>query len=185
MSKVARPLAEAQAVARRVIDDLSPFCRAIEVAGSVRRGKPEVGDLEIVAQPRHVQSGGLFGTEDTNALWRYLQEAGHYTWLKGNNEQGRYYQLRTADDWQVDLFLADEQNYGLILLIRTGSATFSQSILARWKRLMGIPAEQQGSKDGRLVYRDGTVLPTPTEQDVFNAVKLPWMEPALRTEGVR
>ena len=44
-------LRHAQEAARAVVAQLEPFCRRIEVAGSVRRQAPEVRDLEIVCIP--------------------------------------------------------------------------------------------------------------------------------------
>jgi hypothetical protein len=64
---------------------------------------------------------------------------------------------------QLDLFLAQPDNWGLTLLVRTGSAAFSTALLARWKRRQGISRDQPGSVDGRLVIRDGRVVPTPEE----------------------
>lgn len=185
MGKEPRPLAEAQERVSAMITDLAPYCERVEPAGSVRRQKSMVGDLELVAIPRHATSGGLFNDQDVNLLWEYLQENPRYTWLKGNNADGKYFQLATADGWQLDLFTAEPDNYGWILLMRTGSADFSHSILARHKRLQGIGKDNQGSIDGRLVHRDGSKLETPEEDDVFKAVHLSYMDPRTRTEPVR
>jgi hypothetical protein len=68
---------------------------------------------------------------------------------------------------QLDLFLAQPDNWGLTLLVHTGSAAFSTALLARWKRRHGIGRDQPGSIDGRLVARDGRVVPTPEEETVF------------------
>ena len=50
--KIKRTLAEAQEVADALIAELSRYCERIEIAGSLRRGKAEVGDLELVAVPK-------------------------------------------------------------------------------------------------------------------------------------
>ncbi len=44
-------LERAQRVAREVIERLSPYCQKIEVAGSVRRKKPTVNDIDFVLIP--------------------------------------------------------------------------------------------------------------------------------------
>lgn len=181
------PLAEAQRIAAEVVADLEPYCARIEVAGSVRRRKAQVSDLEVVAIPMIAHAGGLFGTEPVNRLWEHLH-AGSYEWLKGDNPEGKYYQLRLPEQWggmQLDLFTAAENNYGITLLIRTGSAAFSESILARHKRLQGIGKDGRGSKDGRLVHRDGSVLVTPDEASVFAVVHLEWIAPEKRSDAVR
>jgi DNA polymerase/3'-5' exonuclease PolX len=39
-------------IAGRIVEALRPYCERIEIAGSLRREKPMVGDIEIVAIPR-------------------------------------------------------------------------------------------------------------------------------------
>ena len=38
-------------IARDLVERLRPFCQRIEIAGSLRRGKAEIGDIEIMAIP--------------------------------------------------------------------------------------------------------------------------------------
>jgi len=135
MSKVKRPLAEAERIAGLVVTDLAPYCDRISVAGSVRRQKSEVGDLELVAIPAR-GAGGLFGDIATNLLWEHLHASDRYRFTKGDNPNGRYYQLALTayPDLQVDLFLAEADNWGLTLLVRTGSAEFS----ARLRRVLRL-----------------------------------------------
>ncbi len=181
MGKMRRPLADAERIAATIVTDLAPVCTRLQVAGSVRRRKEMVGDIEVVAIPRY-EPAGLFGDRTTNALWTYLHASDAYRFLKGDNPDGRYYQLAlsTHDDLQVDLFLAQPDNWGLTLLVRTGSAAFSTSILARWKRAQGIGREQPGSVDGRLVDRTGQVVPTPEEDTVFVLVGMRPVDPTRR-----
>lgn len=181
MAKEPRPLAQMQHRAAELVATLDPFCERIAVAGSVRRCKEEVADIELVAIAR-LEPAGLFGTERTSALYQALK-AQEVTFLKGDDPHGRYHQLQLDDGLQVDLFLAQEDNWGWIYLLRTGSADFSQAVLTRWKRLQGIGPEGQGSRNGRLVYRDGTRVATPEEQTVFDLVHVPWIAPERRTDG--
>lgn len=182
MSKTKWPLAEAEGIAGALVADLLPVCRRIEVAGSVRRRKDLVGDIEIVAIPRY-EPAGLFGDCLANRLWEHLHQSGAYRFSKGDNPDGRYYQLALPahPDLQVDLFLAQPENWGLILLVRTGSAEFSAAMLARWKRVQGIGREGAGSVDGRLVTRDGAVVSTPEEETVFRLLGLVSVPPERRT----
>jgi hypothetical protein len=80
--KTAIPLAEAQRIADAVLMDLQPHCERIQVAGSVWRQKPEVGDLELGAIPK-MAPGGHFGSEPQNMLLRHLQGRPGYRILKG------------------------------------------------------------------------------------------------------
>ncbi len=58
-TSVRRPLAEGEAIASALVADLEPYCARIQVAGSIRRRKEMVGDIEIVAIPRY-EPDGLF-----------------------------------------------------------------------------------------------------------------------------
>jgi DNA polymerase/3'-5' exonuclease PolX len=42
-------IAKATAIAERIKAELAPYTERIEIAGSVRRRKPEVKDIELVA----------------------------------------------------------------------------------------------------------------------------------------
>jgi hypothetical protein len=70
VSKTQRPLAEAERIAASIVADLAPSCARIQVAGSVRRHKQVVGDIEMVAIPRYAPAG-LFGDCMANLLWGY------------------------------------------------------------------------------------------------------------------
>ena len=59
------PLATAQAVAESLSPALSPAVERIAIAGSVRRGRADVGDLDLILIPRvetRADPGDLFGT---------------------------------------------------------------------------------------------------------------------------
>ncbi len=183
----------AEQTAQVLIEGLAPYCHRLEVAGSVRRRRPCVGDLELVAIPRWGPSSGaglLFG--DANLLYVRLLElfkGGKLAAIKPNTKKlkpwqidpnGRYWRLYVREvGLKVDLFLAEPDNWGWIYTIRTGSAGFSRGLLTRWKESTGGAV---GSKDGRLVDARGNAVATPEERDVFDLVGLKWMEPARRTQ---
>ncbi len=191
MSKTARPLHEAEAISTAIVADLEPFCARIAVAGSIRRRKEMVGDIELVAIPRY-EPVGLFGDMQANALWAHLHDAGdRYRFVKGDKPDGRYYQLTLPahDDLQLDLFLARHDNWGWILLMRTGpggnghnGGGFSGSVLAAWKKRQGLGRDRDGGKDGRLVDRTGQGVPTPEEEDVFALIGRAPIPPERRTD---
>jgi DNA polymerase/3'-5' exonuclease PolX len=180
MVKTAIPLAEATRIADAVVADLEPHCERVAVAGSLRRQKAEVGDLELVAIPSMV-SGGLFGTERINALWTHLQTSDRYRFLKGERPDARMHQLSVVahKGMQLDLFLAQPDNWGWIYLLRTGSAEFSQRILTLWKKTHGLWREP-GSVDGRLVTRGGHPVATPDEETIFTMLGIPFVAPEQR-----
>jgi DNA polymerase/3'-5' exonuclease PolX len=178
--KAAIPLAEATRIADAVVADLEPHCERVAVAGSLRRQTAKVGDLEIVAIPK-VVPGGLWGTEVQNALWTHLHTSEAYRFLKGDRPDARMHQLNLAAhaEVQLDLFLAQSDNWGWIYLLRTGSADFSQRILTLWKKRHGLWREP-GSVDGRLVTRGGHPVATPEEEPIFAMLGMPFVAPEQR-----
>jgi DNA polymerase/3'-5' exonuclease PolX len=182
VSKIQRPLPEAARIAAAIAADLAPYCDRIQIAGSVRRRKEVVGDIEMVAIPRYAPAG-LFGDCTANLLWEHLHASDAYRFAKGDHPAGRYYQLALPihAGMQLDLFLAQPDNWGLTLLVRTGSAAFSTAMLARWKRRQGIGRDLPGSVDGRLVTREGQVVPTPEEETVFQLLGMQPVPPERRS----
>lgn len=170
--KAKQPLSVAAAVAADLVVELRPFCERIEVAGSVRRRKAQVGDLEIVALPVAVTD--LFGEPTGRTL---LDD-----WLAGNHIQpsknGTKYKQFIWQGSQVDLFLAQPDNYGVILMLRTGDADFSRRMvtLTTWGGFK--PAELTVSDGG--VWRQGKQLAVPDEETLFRLWGMAWVPPEER-----
>ena len=166
------PLAEAKNIATGVIEKLSPHCERIEIAGSIRRCKETVGDIEIVCIPK-TEMGGLFGDEQEVSRG-FLRAVIEWPATKGSAE-GRYTRRVLPGGVTLDLFIANPDNWGLIFAIRTGSATYSHMVLAAgWVR-RGFH-----SKDGML-HRRGEPVPTPEEENLFRKAGVRWIEPQFRT----
>jgi DNA polymerase/3'-5' exonuclease PolX len=169
---------------------MSPFCRRAEIAGSIRRCRREVKDIEIVAVAEWGESGlGMFqdGGERVNKLlgWASAAEAaGHLTWIKPGTQEvipwrpkrdGKYWRALMCEGIKLDLFLTTPEQWGLIQLIRTGSAEFSQGVMTYVKH-----QTRYRIKDGALMDGEGKVLSTPEEQDVFRLLRLDYVEPPER-----
>jgi hypothetical protein len=60
-------LKDAKLIAINICHKLHPYCDRINIAGSIRRKKPEVKDIEIVCIPKQIEvdSEDLFGTKMT------------------------------------------------------------------------------------------------------------------------
>jgi len=67
MTKPSLPRSTVLPLALELVHDLNPVCTRVAVAGSLRRGRSYVGDIEIVAEVP-VERGGLFGDELTPML---------------------------------------------------------------------------------------------------------------------
>jgi DNA polymerase/3'-5' exonuclease PolX len=78
------------------------------------------------------------------------------------------------DGMTLDLFMADADNWGWQLCLRTGSAGLNQHVFLRAMKHQGYVAE-----DGYL-KRGGQVISTLEEVDVFRLLRLPWVDPWAR-----
>lgn len=159
---------DALAVANAVIKELEQHCVRIEIAGSIRRKKALVGDIEIVAIPKPYLTGA---TESgiASVVNRWVK-------IKGELEYGKtkYTQRVLPAGIKLDLFFATEDNWGLVLGVRTGSADFSHKVLAcGWVR--------QGFKSvGGHLFRDGVKQEIREERDLFEIIGVIQMEPEKR-----
>jgi DNA polymerase/3'-5' exonuclease PolX len=179
------PLAEARAVADELVTILGLGCERIEVAGSVRRGAPDVGDIELVAVPL-IESVplGFFDTAEVSTLDLLLYTLVIQGTLAAPAVRGeRYTKLHhAASGLQVDLFIVrPPASWGVIFLIRTGPAAYSQALVTEARRRHFHVA-------GGALHRGGLgcgaepceAIPTPEEKDVYRALGLPFVAPADR-----
>ena len=166
---------DALKVAERVLGILRPLSLRVEIAGSVRRRRPEVGDLEVVCIPGEVGCPDLFDAAATCRSQDWIRAVyGLGSVVKGDPISGKYIQVTLPEGINLDLFLARCVNWGLILAIRTGSARFSHAVLAR-----GWCAAGYRSIDGML-WAGGRPVPVREEAELFEKIHVPWVEPGRR-----
>jgi len=196
-------LANASLIAEKFIDSIKDVSVRAEIAGSIRRGKPNVKDIEVVAMPivKKVMEKTAFGFEvesgkETNLLDERISSLvarGLITFDRKSKNQNkvpsgpRYYRISyhyqaRGETYPVDLFvvLPDAQDWGVILTIRTGSAEFSHQLatlaLSKGMKLMG----------GRLWKKPEELRPSwlhvkcDTEQQFFDALGINYIEPKDR-----
>ena len=148
--------------AMNVKNVLGQYCKRIEIAGSIRRKCPEVNDIEIVCIPDIARWGFQFG-----ALVK--------SWPKIRGEPtGKYTRRHLPCGMELDLFMCQEGNWGLIYLIRTGSASFS-------KRIIGIDLPKKGChSEGGWIYKGTERIETREEVNVFDLLGMTYSEPEKR-----
>jgi DNA polymerase (family 10) len=171
-------LEDAKFLAEKVCLVLQPLCDEIEVAGSVRRGKSEVGDVDIVALPKAVDlPGGLCGVVkvDPSTVWKNLfPKALVKSGLKLEVSGKELHRFSFPSGLQVDVYRARPETWGVILLIRTGSKEHNVKLctLARSKGLM-LSASQG-------VIENHNIVACRTEEGIFSALGLKFVEPKDR-----
>lgn len=179
------PLHTAEAHAQTILASLLDACERIEVGGSIRRHRADVGDIELVAVPS-IESDGLLMPVERNLLTERVDaliEAGTLAVHPTDPKRGTRYSklLHPQSGLQVDLFSARPETFGLIHLLRTGPADYSRrfvtEIRQRGLHVSGGEVHRGGRGCGQY---DCDVVPTPTEEDVYTAAVWPFVRPEDR-----
>jgi len=156
-------LERGQEIAAEVIKQLSPYCQKIEAAGSIRRQKEAVHDIDIVlipSDPWNLESEVL-------ALARPRRPQLSGGKLKRFDYNGA----------QIDLYFASAETWATLLLIRTGSKENNIRLCSLAKKKgWRLAASGDGLFDdtGRRVAGD-------TEESIYKALGLPYQEPEERS----
>ena len=158
-------LQKALNIAEKVKSLLAPHCERIEIAGSIRRKKPNVKDIEIVAIPKPFETG-LFESGIATVVNKWDKVKGELPC--------KYTQRILPYGIKLDLFFAERGNWGLIYAIRTGSAEYSHKVLATQWVKRGYKSE-----GGYLLYNGRKILVL-EEEDLFKRIGVPFVEPEFR-----
>ena len=176
------PRAEAIAAAAELCRALKPYTERMIVAGSLRRRKPMVGDIEILFIPKFemrkldLLSDTLVSLAD-EVLSCLLQKQviRHRPNVNGSNIWGEKNKLAVhgASGIPVDFFTATEANWFNYLVCRTGSAESNMRIAtAAQARGWKWNPYGAGFTDDR-----GQLVPVHSEDQVFAHARLTWQEP--------
>jgi DNA polymerase/3'-5' exonuclease PolX len=179
------PRGEALEVARELCNRLKPLCERLVVAGSLRRKKADVGDVEIIYIPRLAEDRvDFFVTKMVSladeeiermladgTLSKRPSKTGGTTW----GQQNKLALHKTG--MPVDIFRTNERSWWNYLVCRTGPADSNTRIATEAKR-KGWQWNPYGVGFTRL--SDGEVLPVESEEAVFSFVGLPFLPPEER-----
>lgn len=177
--------ASAIEVARAIRVELQPACGRIEIGGSLRRLRPEINDIEIIAKPRVDPFNELDLLLIGLIAKKRLAPGPGSSDGKKPPYGPRYKRLaEPLSGMQVDVFsVLPPAEWGIIYAVRTGSAHFSHWLATR--------AIERGMRirDGQLYTYDKTMqpwreftIPCPEEENFFQALGMPWIPPQNREQ---
>ena len=154
--------AKAEPIVQRLLSHMrtAKAVDRIEVAGSYRRAKDTVGDLDLLVVAARAEE-----VMDHFAAFSDVDEV----LLRGDTKMS----VRLAQAVQVDLRVVPERSFGAALQYFTGSKEHNVLLRARAKTL-GLKVNEYG------VFRDEEQIAGPTEEDVYAALDLPCFPPELR-----
>lgn len=140
-----------------------PGVQKVEAAGSYRRGKETVGDLDflVVAQNGPAVMEIFTGIPNVDRVL-----------AKGDTKGS----ILLKNGVQADLRLVDENSFGAAWHYFTGSKAHNIATRRR--------AQQMGCKQNEYgIFRDEEYIAGKTEEDVFKALNLAWIPPEIREDS--
>lgn len=170
------PRQKAQAFADRIVAAIEADCHQIVIAGSIARMCPDVGDIDLVILPKDPEKIRLRLTAKASSV----RANGQFNLL-----------LEYGNKIKVDVFFATPEekglfetiptNFGSLQICRTGSAEFNMALasLAQSKGLHWNP--YHGILKLNYATRQNEVIASATEQDIFDALGLPFIAPPDRS----
>jgi DNA polymerase (family 10) len=157
-------LSEAAGIAAKLIAHLHR-CHAIidlEIAGSFRRRRETVGDLDVVAS-----------ADKCEPCMRQLKSFPDVTKVAGSGESKTTVLLKRG--LQVDLRVVPPRSFGAALLYSTGGKAHNIR-LRRIAQDLGLLLNEYG------LFRDQKMIASRTEEELYKALSLPWIARELRED---
>ena len=164
-------LQKAKLIAEELKSLLESTCQRIVIAGSIRRQKPDVGDIELLVIPRaNYLDKVLYELMMKNILAMRLNKRGSRTYGPKNKLL-----VHLPSGIGVDIFPTDEECWPVSLVVRTGGKVTNQRIaMAAIRKGWHLKAYGSGFSTplGDVVCK--------SERDVFEFVGLRYLAPEDR-----
>lgn len=198
-----RPASEMFRAAVALMALLADVCDRMEIAGSLRRDKQEISDVELVVKPKYDQRPkDLFGTMQPVSLLeercaglldgglfqkRVNKKGSPIAWGKPGEESR--YKAFWFQGVPVDLFIVlPDRQFGPTFLIRTGPGEANGVLVT----LEGVRNRDGhwGTLPANMAFGEGALLrnfrplDTPEEADIFAALDMPYIPPPYRSVEV-
>lgn len=165
------PLNVASDVAERIIAAISgePGCERCEYAGSLRRFKETVGDVDILA-----------AASESGPLMRKMVELPGVTDIIAQGDAKTSVRISTghpaqAGSIQVDLRVVPADCWGAAMVYFTGSQAHNVAI-----REIAVRKKLKLSEYGLFDVESGDLLVSATEEEVYARLGMAWVPPPLR-----
>jgi DNA polymerase (family 10) len=165
-------ISQAQAAADKLIEyigQLGSKVESVTAAGSLRRARETVGDLDLlVTFPKgHYSRKDIDAAQDHILKYPGIEE----TLARGENKVS----VRLATSMQVDVRLLEKNNFGAAMIYFTGSKEHNVTLRGRANK-MGYTLNEYA-----LATLEGERrVAGATEEEVYGKLKLDWIPPELR-----
>lgn len=168
-------LGDALPIAQGILDFLLQLPEAIEgeLAGSIRRGRPTIGDVDI-----------LIASDNAEPIMDAFVNMENVARILGHGPTKSSVELHTS--LQVDLRILEKARWGTALNYFTGSQAHNVRMrqLALEKGLsLNEHALRPIDTDGKLIEDESQYILCSTEAEVYEAIGLPYIAPELREDN--
>jgi len=185
-------LARAEDIALKIISEVIDFCEKIEIAGSIRRERNIVNDIDLVLLPKPGEIPKIIARCERNMkmLAGRRTDPNNITFL--HEKAGFLLDLFFAHGEIVDLVSRTPSNWGAVYLCRTGSQQHNVQLcsLAHTKGLKfapyrGVVRAMKGKNPDPAnpdthVPASEEIIASETEEDIYHALGLQWLHPRNR-----
>lgn len=169
-------LSEAETYAQKVTETIEPLVIRQEVVGSIRRRRLEVNDIDIIAVPVSDMAWRLISRTLFEKLNAALVKRGNRLIIVLLPKLDTSFDPWNPLKWtvQVDIYRADDETWGVLELVRTGSKEHNVKLCAyAMMHHMMLSA-------ARGVLKQGKVIASKTEQEIFDALGYEYVPPEQR-----
>lgn len=154
-------LSVAKALAEKFIKEIEQYCSRVEIVGSIRREKAlDINDVDLLIIPKNSELFNLFGILTNFGVSKI-------TTITRLEYDGQKFELHfsTQERWIVDL------------VVTTGSEDSNKKLAEACKR----KGCHLSVSKGQIIDSLGRPISVESEEDVFNAADLPYLEPSKRS----
>ena len=132
----------------------------MSVAGSLRRRRKKIGDIDYV-----------INTDNNKLLKELMVENLHYY-----PKQCKAFYKKRIDVYNVDVFIADDFDYYSMLFFLTGTEDWNLKIMRHLScntDILYTPFMFLNKKKEKLIFS--------SEKEIFNTIRIEYVEPCFRT----
>ncbi|MDD5606393.1 MAG: DNA polymerase/3'-5' exonuclease PolX [Candidatus Pacebacteria bacterium] len=155
-------LSEVLLICDNIISILRKHVIKIEPAGSIRRRKEIVKDIDLLAASKNPKK-----TMQVFCSQKGVQKI----WSKGSTKAS----VKTKQGIDIDLRIVDLKSYGAALQYFTGSREHN-IILRKMAKQKGFKLNEYG------LFKNNRYIAGKTEEDIYEKLGLPWIPPELREQ---
>lgn len=137
--------------------NLAPMSKRLEIAGSIRRDKPEPSDVDIVLIPKSIRK-----------IMSYISR-----YSAGNIGRGKNHASYRKNGVEVELYFATDENWGAMLMYATGTSQYN-ILMRKYAKFWGMKLSQYG------LFKGDRMIAGKTEESIYIALGRRWKTPCKR-----